>query len=81
MTSSAGMNLPYVFLAKMLLGKNIFVKCLYVCQVSVVSEHHTGVFCSTSDGNDSGRKRNITLMLTLEVEKIQRDRPCATLRT
>lgn len=74
-TSSAGMHRPYVFLDKKLLSKKVSVKCLYVCQVSVVSEHHTRVFCSTSDGSGSGRKRNITLILTLEVEKIQRDRP------
>lgn len=68
--SSAGMHLPYVFLAKKLLGKNIYVECLCVCQESVVSEHYTRVFCSASYGNGSGRKRNTTLILTLEVEII-----------
>lgn len=85
-TSSKAMHLPYVFLAKKVLGKNVYVKCLYVYLVSVVSEHHTTAFCSISDGNGSGRKRNIALIHTLEVGKIQREREptkraCLCLRT
>lgn len=50
------------------------MKCSYTYLVSVVvSVHHTIVFYSISHGNGSGKWRNITLILTLEVGKRKRD--------